>query len=55
MLTMPLPLNPRRYYTREALEQYNQEVADYLAQQQQAEYAHTKNSKRNRRHDRNDY
>lgn len=46
MLTMPLPLNPRLFYSKQAVEKYQQAVAEYLAQQEALEYSHSKSSKR---------
>ena len=55
MLVMPASLNPRLFYSKQAIADYNAAVAEFLAQQQQAEYTNSKNQKRNKRHDRNDY
>lgn len=55
MLSMPTPLNPKHFHSKQVVEDYQQAVAAFLAQQQAAEYEHSKNRKRNKRHDRNDY
>lgn len=47
MLTMPLPLDSRRFHSREVVAAYNQQVADFLQQQANAEY-NSKTSKRNK-------
>jgi rubrerythrin len=52
---MPSPLNPRLFYSKQAVDEYNAAVAAYLAQQADTEYNHAKNQKRNKRHNRNDY
>ena len=48
MLVMQPPLSPRLFHSKQAVDDYNAAVAAYLAQQQQAEYAHTKTSKRSK-------
>lgn len=55
LLTPPIPLSPRLFHSKQAVDAFNDAMAAYLAQQQQAEYNHSKNQKRNKRHDRNDY
>ena len=55
MLEMPQPLDKRLFYNQQAINDHHAAVAAYLAQQQQAEYKHSKNKKRNKRHDRNEY
>ena len=55
MLQMPAPLDKRLFYTQQAIDDHNAAVAAYLAQQHQAEYKHTKNQKRNKRFDKNEY
>lgn len=47
MLTMPQPLDSRLFHTREAVTAYNQQVADFLRQQAEADY-NSKTSKRNK-------
>lgn len=46
LLTLPMPLNPRLFYSRQAVEDYQNAVADYLQQQAEAEQSHSKTSKR---------
>lgn len=46
MLSLPEPLNQKRFYTQEAVDAYNLAVADYLAQQAEIEYKNSKTSKR---------
>lgn len=48
MLEMPLPLNPRQFYSQQAIADYNAAVASYLAQQSQAEHAHSRAAKRSK-------
>ena len=55
MLEMPQPLDPRLFHSREVVDEYNAAVAAYLEQQQAAAYKHSKNQKRNKRFDRNEY
>jgi hypothetical protein len=54
-LQPPDALNPRHFHSQAVLDAYNAAVAAYLAQQQAAEYAHSKDKKRNKRFDRNEY
>ncbi|MDO8774305.1 MAG: hypothetical protein Q7K57_37450 [Burkholderiaceae bacterium] len=36
-LTLPMPLSSRLFHTQQAIEIYNQQVADYYAQVEEAE------------------
>ena len=46
LLTLPMPLNPRHFHSKQAVEDYNAAVAEFLAQQEALEYSHSKSSKR---------
>jgi selenocysteine lyase/cysteine desulfurase len=48
MLTMPAPLNPRLFHNQQVIDAYNEAVAAYLAQQAQAQHAHTRAAKRSK-------
>lgn len=47
MLVMPEPLNPRLFYSKQAVAEYNNAVAEYMAQMEAAEYR-AKNAKGNK-------
>jgi len=46
-LTMPAPLDNRLFHSRQVIENYQNAVADFLQQQQQAEY-NCKSAKRSK-------
>lgn len=40
LLTMPVPLSPRVFHTKQKVDSYNERVAAYLAQQADIAYQH---------------
>lgn len=53
-LQHPAPLDPRIFHSKAVVEEYQQAVADYLAQQAALEYRHGKTSRRKQRHNPDD-